>query len=103
MKNNCLVYAVVVSLLVVAILFIVLNDSSSSENYACFRDQLRDRSMDMPVVSSGIDFVPVADFATRRQSYFNQPDNGQYSYAGCRCSRVGTQMNNGTTNSQLYN
>lgn len=66
----CVYYAVVVGAIVVAILYII---SSSNEAYQAEN----------------------VDFLTRRQCYFRQPDDGQLSYAGCRCSRVGTQMNNG--------
>lgn len=98
--SNCLVYAIVVSLLVVAILFLTL-DSCKAENYsmdsAC---HLRTRAhpiVQTNVINDDVDFKPgCVDFLTRRQCYFRGPDYGQYSYAGCRCSRVGVQMNNGT-------
>jgi hypothetical protein len=106
--TNCLVYAIVVSLLVVAILFVTFDMCSSSggssESYACVPSDdsmCRYRSQAHPIVqksqvSPGVEFQPVTDFLSRRQCYFPGPDYGQYTYAGCRCSRVGTQMNNGT-------
>lgn len=78
--SKCLIYAIVVGLLVVAILFNVC-ESAKSEAYTN--------------TDTSINFVPVTDFLTRRQCYFTQPDYGQLTYAGCRCSRVGTMMNNG--------
>lgn len=84
--NQCLLYAMVVAALVVGIVYMVSSacsaSSESSESYATSADE-------------DINFVPVQDFLSRRQCYFPGPDYGQYSYAGCRCSRVGTQMNNG--------
>lgn len=113
---NCLVYAVVVSLLVVTILFVTFDTcatSGTSESYACVpgnEAMCRSRSQAHPIVQQslvnpGVEFQPVTDFLSRRQCYFPGPDYGQYTYAGCRCSRVGTQMNNGTVaydDSALY-
>lgn len=80
--NECLVYAIVIALLIVAILFSVCDSAKSDEGYKRTEDD-------------SINYVPVTDFLTRRQCYFTQPDYGQLSYAGCRCSRVGTMMHNG--------
>lgn len=81
--NECLVYAIVIALLIVAILFSVCDSAKTDEGYSNHND------------NDEYQFEPVMDFLTRRQCYFTQPDYGQLSYAGCRCSRVGTMMNNG--------
>lgn len=77
--KSCVWYALIVAALVVAIVYMV--STSCSENYKYI-----DGDFDQP------------DFLTRRQCYFRRPDYGQLTYAGCRCSRVGTIMNNGGVN-----
>lgn len=89
--NACASYSVVVALVLVGIVALLCSSSSSQESY---------------VDLSQSEFLPkTVSFLERRQCYFPPPDYGQYTYAGCRCSRVGTPMHNGVVkwqNSGLY-
>lgn len=67
--NQCGVAALVVAGLLLAILLLLSGEKASSESY------------------------------TGGCVAFPDPDYGQYSYAGCRCSRVGEMMNNGIRSS----
>jgi hypothetical protein len=82
-----------VGLLITAILFVVFDSCMNlnhSENYDC-----RDRSRVNYDALLAVPQVPNDDFLSRRLCSFPEPDYGQYTYGGCRCSRIGVPMNNG--------
>lgn len=97
--DQCLMYAIIVSILLVTIVMILCHSSQpqkSEEDYEMVM-------MTNAVSDDPMFHAPPVSMLQKRLCSFPDPDYGQYSYAGCRCSRVGTPMSNGTLkNDQLY-
>lgn len=91
-------YSIVIAVLVICVsltLFNIFNNQSESYEQKKVDKHGRRKKTYNAVNDSPI-FQPVVGFLERRLCRFPDPDYGQYTFGGCRCSRVGTPMSNGT-------